>query len=71
MCDPGEVSGRVFTMETGDMCPMYKVYEGVHQGNCGHVTPGKRSDVDCEHGDCGHITPSAGGRGVTLETVRV
>ena len=47
---------------------MNRVYEGVHQGNCGHVTPGKGSDVGYERGDCGHITPSVGGKGVTLET---
>ena len=27
---------------------MNKVYEGVQQGICGHVTPGKGSDVGCE-----------------------
>ena len=68
MCDPGEVSGRVFTMETGDMCPMYKVYEGVHQGNCGHVTPGKGYEVECQRGNYGHVTSGTGGKEVTLET---
>ena len=47
---------------------MNRVYEGVHQGNCDHVTPGKGSDVGCKHGDCNHITPGAGGKWVTLET---
>ena len=42
---------------------MNRVYEGVHQGNCGHVTPGKGSDVGCERGDYGHITPDAGEKG--------
>ena len=51
--------------------PMNRVYEGVHQGNCGHVTQGKGSDVGCERRDCGHITPDAGEKGVTLETVGV
>ena len=51
--------------------PMNRVYEGVHQGICGHVTPGKGSDVGHERGDCGHITPCAGGKEVTLETVGV
>ena len=50
---------------------MNRVYEGVHQGNFGHVTPGKGSDVGYERGDCGHITPCAGGKEVTLETVGV
>ena len=50
---------------------MNRVYEGVHQGNFGHVTPGKGSDVGHERGDCGHITPCAGGKEVTLETVGV
>ena len=50
---------------------MNRVYEGVHQGNCGHVTPGNGSDVGCERGDYGHITPDAWGKGITLETVGV
>ena len=50
---------------------MNRVYEGVHQGNFGHVTPGKGSDVGCEREDCGHITLDAGEKGVTLETVGV
>ena len=50
---------------------MNRAYDGVHQGNCDHVTPGKGSDVGCERGDYGHITPDAGGKGITLETVGV
>ena len=42
---------------------MNRVYEGVHQGNFGHVTPGKGSDVGYERGDCGHITLDAGEKG--------
>ena len=42
---------------------MNRVYEGVHQGNFGHVTPGKGSDVGCERGDCGHITLDAREKG--------
>ena len=48
---------------------MNRAYDGVHQGNCDHVTPGKGSDVGYERADCGHISPNAGGKGVTLETV--
>ena len=50
---------------------MNRVYEGVHQGNCGHVTPGKGSDVGYECGDCVHITPSAGGEGGSPWKLRV
>ena len=42
---------------------MNRVYEGVHQGSCGHVTPGKGSDVGYERGDCGHITLDAREKG--------
>ena len=43
--------------------PMYKVYEGVHQGNCGHVTPGKGYEVGCQRGNYGHVTSGTEGEG--------
>ena len=52
----------------GTCVPMYKVYEGVHQGNCGHVTPGKGYEVECQRGNYGHVTSGTGGKEVTLET---
>ena len=43
---------------------IYRDCEGFHQGNCGHVTPGKSSKEGPQHGDCGHVTSGAGsGRG--------
>ena len=34
---------------------MYRVCKGVHQGDCGHVTPGIVSEEGCQHGDCEHV----------------
>ena len=34
---------------------MYMVCKAIHQGDCGHVTPGIVSEEGCQLGDCGHV----------------
>ena len=38
----------------------YMVCEGVHPGDCDHVTPGTGSELGCQPGNSGHVTPGAG-----------
>ena len=38
----------------------YRVCEGVHCGDCGHVTPSTGSRVGCQPEDTGYVTPGAG-----------
>ena len=48
----------------------YRVCEGVHCGDCGHVIPGTRSGKGHQPGNFGHVNLiSVSGRIVTVETL--
>ena len=44
----------------------YRVWDGSHAGDSGHVTPGSGSGQGCHIGHCGSVTPGTGSGRVSL-----
>ena len=49
--------GGGVTLQTVEMCPWSRVWEGDHPGSCGHGTVGAGSGRRRHTGHCGHVTP--------------